>query len=485
MKIHIVKQGDTLYQLAGKYGVTVEELLKLNPNISHPDELQVGMKIKVPSSASKPTDMEIAHQHVVKQGDTLWKLSKAWGVPLGDMIKANPQLKNPNVLLTGEMVNIPKTANGKETDLHFPEMPMMPELPTMPIMESPPGKTSTAPIAELPGKTSTAPVMPAPQPEPMPQPMPAEPPKVVQEHHMYPIHLEYHKSTNLFQQTPQPAVEAGAQEPPKTYEPAPTMSYGGYAPAVGGTSQWPGIPDLQGAAANYGHHGYSYAGPQHQVLPDMSGNYGGYGGQPGAYTPYEMPLESTTVGSEMSTGYDYTPQQSWESPVSSAPIGNAGAGMGAMPYGFPGGMPPAWGQPMGPWSGGMYGYGAGPGAYGHPGMMGGPAELMGYQQPMTNYYSPQAYGHPQTLGVADQGYGGYSQVGGEQGAAKKPCNCGCSDKREEDDAQEQESRVVTSTAVPKRAASSSKKNRTKKPVERASTKRSNRRNGQSLPWINN
>ena len=55
--------------------------------------------------------MDIMHQYVVKQGDTLWKLSKAWGVPLADMIKANPQLKNPNVLMTGEIVNVPKAGH--------------------------------------------------------------------------------------------------------------------------------------------------------------------------------------------------------------------------------------------------------------------------------------------------------------------------------------------------------------------------------------
>lgn len=35
-------------------------------------------------------------------------MSKAWGVTLKDMIDANPQLKNPNALLVGEVVNIPK-----------------------------------------------------------------------------------------------------------------------------------------------------------------------------------------------------------------------------------------------------------------------------------------------------------------------------------------------------------------------------------------
>ncbi|GKU75702.1 LysM peptidoglycan-binding domain-containing protein [Paenibacillus sp. L3-i20] len=111
MKIHIVKKGDSLYFISQKYNVSLEEILQLNPGITNPDVLDVGMKLKIPSSHTAQNGvngMMIMHQHVVKQGDTLWKLSKAWGVPLATMVHVNPHLKNPNVLLTGEVVNIPK-----------------------------------------------------------------------------------------------------------------------------------------------------------------------------------------------------------------------------------------------------------------------------------------------------------------------------------------------------------------------------------------
>jgi len=110
VKIHVVKKGDTLYLIAKKYNVALEELIAANPEIANPDEIDVGMKIKIPMPANPA--FEIMHQHTVQQGDTLWKLSKAWGIPLETLIKANPQLKNPNVLLTGEIVNIPKIGSG-------------------------------------------------------------------------------------------------------------------------------------------------------------------------------------------------------------------------------------------------------------------------------------------------------------------------------------------------------------------------------------
>lgn len=109
MKIHMVKSGDTLYELSKKYGVPLQKIIDANPQISDPNQLTVGQKVKIPAEPIQvPNNDQIIHKHVVKQGDSLWKLSKAWGVTLKDMIDANPQLKNPNALLVGEVVNIPK-----------------------------------------------------------------------------------------------------------------------------------------------------------------------------------------------------------------------------------------------------------------------------------------------------------------------------------------------------------------------------------------
>ncbi|RLQ98079.1 LysM peptidoglycan-binding domain-containing protein [Falsibacillus albus] len=50
MKIHIVQKGDTLWKIAKKYGVNFEELKKMNAQLSNPDMIMPGMKIKVPTS---------------------------------------------------------------------------------------------------------------------------------------------------------------------------------------------------------------------------------------------------------------------------------------------------------------------------------------------------------------------------------------------------------------------------------------------------
>ncbi len=52
VKIHIVQKGDTLWKIAKKYGVNFETLKKMNSQLSNPDMLMPGMKIKIPDNTS-------------------------------------------------------------------------------------------------------------------------------------------------------------------------------------------------------------------------------------------------------------------------------------------------------------------------------------------------------------------------------------------------------------------------------------------------
>ncbi|WP_226000682.1 LysM peptidoglycan-binding domain-containing protein [Paenibacillus sp. BJ-4] len=167
MKIHIVKKGDTLYLLAQKYNVALEKVIAANPQLADPNQLSIGEKIKIPTDpVVMETQPSTVYQHKVKQGDTLWKLSKAWNVPLKLIIDANSQLKNPNALLVGETVNIPhykEEASGpvenKKNTAVKPEM-------TQPKPESP---------AESPTKQElTQPKEESNQPEPENMPSPKE-----------------------------------------------------------------------------------------------------------------------------------------------------------------------------------------------------------------------------------------------------------------------------------------------------------------------
>lgn len=61
MKIHIVQKGDTLWKIAQKYGVDFQELKKLNSQLSNPDLIMPGMKIKIPTG-DVPIKKEVKHE---------------------------------------------------------------------------------------------------------------------------------------------------------------------------------------------------------------------------------------------------------------------------------------------------------------------------------------------------------------------------------------------------------------------------------------
>lgn len=45
--------------------------------------------------------------HTVRRGDTLWGVARLYGVELAALIRANPQIKNPNLIYPGEAVRVP------------------------------------------------------------------------------------------------------------------------------------------------------------------------------------------------------------------------------------------------------------------------------------------------------------------------------------------------------------------------------------------
>lgn len=164
----MVKKGDTLYLLSQKYNVALDKLIAANPQITNPDKLDIGMKVKIPAEPVTPKPEGMLHSHKVQQGDSLWKLAQAWGVPLKDMINANPQLKNPNALLVGETVYIPSMhAQGNAaSNMGASNINAHEKL-------SPEGKEYTG-VKEEP-----APVTPTPPPvseAPVPIPVPVKPP---------------------------------------------------------------------------------------------------------------------------------------------------------------------------------------------------------------------------------------------------------------------------------------------------------------------
>ena len=102
-KIHTVKSGENLSVIAKKYKCTVTELKRWNNLKSN--TLQIGQKLKVypPANGSSSSSGKIVH--TVKSGDNLWDLSKKYGVSVEQIRKLNG-LSSKAVLKVGQKLVI-------------------------------------------------------------------------------------------------------------------------------------------------------------------------------------------------------------------------------------------------------------------------------------------------------------------------------------------------------------------------------------------
>ncbi|MFA5300014.1 MAG: LysM peptidoglycan-binding domain-containing protein [Lutibacter sp.] len=90
-KRYLVLPKDTLYGISKKYGITIEELLAANPQLV--DGPKPGMELVIPE-AGKSTEIDLVNYefHTVVKDDTLYNLSKRYNVSQSELMRLNPEL---------------------------------------------------------------------------------------------------------------------------------------------------------------------------------------------------------------------------------------------------------------------------------------------------------------------------------------------------------------------------------------------------------
>jgi len=116
--VYEVKAGDSLWSISRKFSVSVEEIAKFN-NIKIEKTLQIGDKLRIPqkeesktsaiTTNSQPKAKSLAGTGVyeIKEGDSLWTISRKFGVSPEEIAKANGISLN-KTLKIGEKLIIPK-----------------------------------------------------------------------------------------------------------------------------------------------------------------------------------------------------------------------------------------------------------------------------------------------------------------------------------------------------------------------------------------
>lgn len=109
---YIVMRGDTLRSLANRFGTTIDILVSLNSSIVNVNLIYEGQRLVVPSGQGVPVPPPPTGGQVyyAQSGDTLRKIAAKFNITLDAIIRANPQISNPNVIYVGQAINIPGQA---------------------------------------------------------------------------------------------------------------------------------------------------------------------------------------------------------------------------------------------------------------------------------------------------------------------------------------------------------------------------------------
>ena len=112
---YVVQRGDTLYSVARRFGVSIWQLASLN-NILNVNLIYVGQVLMVPAPVPGPGPQPppppvpgpapAPSQYVVQHGDTLYSISRRFGVSVWQLASFN-NLANPNFIYAGQVLLIP------------------------------------------------------------------------------------------------------------------------------------------------------------------------------------------------------------------------------------------------------------------------------------------------------------------------------------------------------------------------------------------
>lgn len=111
-----VSPGDTLYRIANRCGTSVQALVRAN-QIPNPNRIEVGQRIRMPGAdtARAPQEQRRAlaadNRYRVRSGDTLYRVSRQFGIPLQVILSLNPDL-DPRRMPPGFVIRLPGDGGG-------------------------------------------------------------------------------------------------------------------------------------------------------------------------------------------------------------------------------------------------------------------------------------------------------------------------------------------------------------------------------------
>jgi LysM repeat protein len=97
---HTVQWGENLHTIASRYGVSATALAQAN-GIYNPNFIYAGQRLRIPQAGTAATQ-----SHIVQRGETLANIAFRYGVSVNALAQAN-RLYNPNLVYVGQRLSIP------------------------------------------------------------------------------------------------------------------------------------------------------------------------------------------------------------------------------------------------------------------------------------------------------------------------------------------------------------------------------------------
>jgi spore germination protein len=97
--IHVVRPGESLYSISRLYNVSYAKIASDN-ELANPNRLVVGQTLVI---------LEGIRRHTVAPNQTFYTIASIYGLTVNELIAANPQITNPALIYPGQIINIPST----------------------------------------------------------------------------------------------------------------------------------------------------------------------------------------------------------------------------------------------------------------------------------------------------------------------------------------------------------------------------------------
>ena len=122
--VYTVVQGDTLYSLSKRYGVTIDQMTTANPLLA--EGLKAGQTIKIPhaGSAKKAKNEKISKRqfrtHTVHKGETFYSIARQYEISVATLMEDNADV-DPAHLVVGQVLHIRRSEIGLTTEVEVRE----------------------------------------------------------------------------------------------------------------------------------------------------------------------------------------------------------------------------------------------------------------------------------------------------------------------------------------------------------------------------